>query len=83
MTTQSPMSWHRVIHVLPACAVTRAQARQEDDVIDLSNTVLFKEVDQEDGLCATSGKLITSDKQPRKESKNVELIADAIVTSHS
>ena len=48
------------------------------DVIDLSNTVLFKEVDQEDGLCPTSGKLITSDKPPREESKNVELTADAI-----
>uniref|UniRef100_A0A8K9V3F6 Gypsy retrotransposon integrase-like protein 1 n=1 Tax=Oncorhynchus mykiss TaxID=8022 RepID=A0A8K9V3F6_ONCMY len=65
-------------HVFPACAVTRAQALQEGDVIDLSNTVLFKEDDQEDGLCDTSEKLITSDKQPRKELKNVELIADAI-----
>jgi hypothetical protein len=72
------MSWHRVIHVFPACAVTRAQARQVGDVIDSSNTVLFKVVDQEDGLCATSGKWITSDKQPSEESKHVKLIADAI-----
>uniref|UniRef100_A0A4W5NGU8 Gypsy retrotransposon integrase-like protein 1 n=1 Tax=Hucho hucho TaxID=62062 RepID=A0A4W5NGU8_9TELE len=65
-------------HVFPACAVTRAQAQQMGDVIDLSNTVLFKEFDQEDGLCATSGKLLPSDKQPREELKDSELIAEAI-----
>ena len=64
--------------MFPAYAVTHAQPQQVGDMIDLSNTVLFKEFDQEDGLCATSGKLKGSDKQPREESKDIELISDAI-----
>jgi hypothetical protein len=55
--------------VFPACASGRRDRFVEH---------FCSEIDQEDGLCATSGKLITSDKQPREESKYVELIADTI-----
>ena len=62
-------------HVFPACPVTRAQARRMGDVIDLSKTVLTREFEEEDSLCA---KPLGSEKQPRIGKQDVGCVAGAV-----